>query len=79
MRLDHSFTARRSSFSVYVIDLAGRWRWVFFFCRGEKAFCSSSCRSQEIMDEEMEEQPTTASSGSSPQSTCSAEALPGAE
>ncbi|CAA7403043.1 unnamed protein product [Spirodela intermedia] len=49
-----------------------------YMYRGEKAFCSSSCRSQEIMDEEMEEEPATASSGSSPQSTCSEEVLPGA-
>ncbi|CAA6666267.1 unnamed protein product [Spirodela intermedia] len=47
-----------------------------YMYRGEKAFCSSSCRSQEIMDEEMEEEPATASSGSSPQSTCSEEVLP---
>uniref|UniRef100_A0A1D1YI72 PCP degradation transcriptional activation protein n=1 Tax=Anthurium amnicola TaxID=1678845 RepID=A0A1D1YI72_9ARAE len=45
-----------------------------YMYRGEKAFCSCSCRSQEIMDEEEMEGPATDCHGS-PSSTCSEEEI----
>ncbi|KAF9615142.1 hypothetical protein IFM89_022100 [Coptis chinensis] len=42
-----------------------------YMYRGEKAFCSSACRDQEILVEEEMDKPVINSSGESPKSTCS--------
>jgi len=44
---------------MWILNLVLRLAWFFICCRGEKAFCSLTCRAMEIMiDEELEKSNT---------------------